>query len=161
MKLKHLLISLSAIILSFFITTVNADTAPNSFTINGSDLTMLYGSDYLGHGSTLNFTYKKTTTGKIVYCTEIHDTMTSTSEVYTLSKEMDAKFAYVLANGYPNKSITGNNYKDYYITGLALWYLIKPNDSVFTYFNLSAGTYKGYSSEVVKTNNAGINILFI
>ena len=150
MKLKHLLISLSAIILSFFITTVNADTAPNSFTINGSDLTMLYGSDYLGHGSTLNFTYKKTTTGKIVYCTEIHDTMTSTSEVYTLSKEMDAKFAYVLANGYPNKSITGNNYKDYYITGLALWYLIKPNDSVFTYFNLSAGTYKGYSSEVVK-----------
>jgi len=150
MKLKNILMSLIVIISSLFITTVKADTAPNSFTINASDLTLLYGANYLGQGSTLNFTYKKTTTGKIVYCTEIHDSMTSTSETYTLSKETDAKFAYILANGYPNKSITGNSYKDYYITGLAIWYLIKPNDSVFTYFNLSAGTYKGVSSQVVK-----------
>ena len=150
MKLKNILMSLAVIITSLFITTVKADTAPNSFTIKASDLTMLYGSNYLGNGSTLNFTYKKTTTGKIVYCTEIHDSMTSTSETYTLSRETDAKFAYILANGYPNKSITYDNKKDYYITGLALWYLIKPNDSVFTYFNLSAGTYKGVSSQVVK-----------
>ena len=150
MKLKNILMSLAVIITSLFITTVKAETAPNSFTIKASDLTMLYGSNYLGNGSTLNFTYKKTTSGKIVYCTEIHDSMTSTSETYTLARETDAKFAYILANGYPNKSITGDNKKDYYITGLALWYLIKPNDSVFTYFNLSAGTYKGVSSQVVK-----------
>ena len=150
MKLKNILISLAVIISSLFITTVKADTTPNSFVIRASDLTMLYGSNYLGNGSTLNFTYKKTSTGKIVYCTEIHDTMTSTGETYTLGGVADAKFAYVLANGYPNKSITGSSYKDYYITGLAIWYLIKPSDSVFTYFNLSAGTYKGVSSQVVK-----------
>ena len=150
MKLKHILISLAVIISSIFITTVKADTAPNNFTINASDLSSLYGADYLGHGSTINFAYKKTTTGKIVYCTEIHDSMTSSSETYTLSKEMEAKYAYVLANGYPNKSLTGNNKQDYYITSLAIWYLISPNDSIFTYFNLSAGTYKGVSSLVVK-----------
>ena len=150
MKLKNILISLAVIISSLLITTVKADTAPNSFVIRASDLTMLYGSNYLGNGSTLNFTYKKTSTGKIVYCTEIHDTMTSTSETYTLGRSADAKFAYVLANGYPSSTITGNSYKDYYITGLAIWYLIKPTDSVFTYFNLSAGTYKGVGSQVVR-----------
>ena len=148
MKFKKILLSIVAIITAFFVTTVKAD-APNSFVISASNLTMLYGSNYLGNGSTLNFTYKTNTAGKVVYCTEIHDSMTSGTETYTLSRAADAKFAYVLANGYPNKSITGNNYKDYYITGLALWYLISPNDSVFTYFNLSAGTYKGVSSQVV------------
>ncbi len=150
MKFKKILLSIVAIISTFFVATVKADSAPNSFVINASNLKMLYGENYLGNGSTLNFTYKTNSAGKVVYCTEIHDTMTSSSETYTLSKAADAKFAYVLANGYPNKSITGNNYKDYYITGLALWNLISPNDSVFTYFNLSAGTYKGSSSQVVK-----------
>ena len=149
MKFKKILLSLVAIITAFFVTTVKAD-APNSFVISASNLTMLYGSNYLGNGSTLNFTYKTNTAGKVVYCTEIHDSMTSGTETYTLSRAADAKFAYVLANGYPNKSITGSSYKDYYITGLALWYLISPNDSVFTYFNLSAGTYKGSSSQIVK-----------
>ena len=151
MKLKNFLISFAVILSSLFITTakVNAD-APNTITIKASDLKMLYGIDYLGNGSTLNFTYKKTSDGQIVYCTEIHDSMvTSGSEDYSYGKEMDAKFAYVLANGYPNKSITGDSYKDYYITGLAIWNLIAPNDSVFTYFNLSAGTYKGESSQIV------------
>ena len=150
MKFKKILLSIVAIISTLFIATVKADSAPNNFVINASNTKMLYGSDYLGNGSTLNFTYKTNSAGKVVYCTEIHDTMTSSSETYTLSKAADAKYAYVLANGYPNRSITGNNYKDYYITGLALWYLISPNDSVFTYFNLSAGTYKGSSSQVVK-----------
>ncbi len=150
MKFKKILLSIVAIISTLFIATVKADSAPNNFVINASNTKMLYGSDYLGNGSTLNFTYKTNSAGKVVYCTEIHDSMTSSSETYTLSKAADAKYAYVLANGYPNRSITGNNYKDYYITGLALWYLISPNDSVFTYFNLSAGTYKGSSSQVVK-----------
>ena len=150
MKFKKILLSIVAILSTLFVATVKADSAPNSFVINASNLTMLYGSNYLGNGSTLNFTYKTNSAGKVVYCTEIHDTMTGSSETYTLGREADAKFAYVLANGYPNKSITGNNYKDYYITGLALWNLISPNDSVFTYFNLSAGTYKGVSSDVVK-----------
>ena len=56
----------------------------------------------------------------------------------------------IIANGYPNKSITGDKYKDYYITGLAIWYIINPNDVSFTNFDLSKGTYKGHPSDVVK-----------
>lgn len=151
MKIKNILFSLFVIIGTLFTTTVKAaTTAPSSFVINASDTYLLYGSDILGHGSTLNFTYKVNADGKIVYCTEIHDSMTSTSEKYTYSKEMDAKIAYVLEHGYPNVSITGNKSKDYYITGVALWYLLAPNDSSFYHFDLAKGTYKGYSSDVVR-----------
>ena len=151
MKLmKKFILGLIVILSTFLGATVKADSAPDSFIINASNIKMLYGANYLGNGSTLNFTYKTTADGKVVYCTEIHDTMTSSSEKYTLSKEMDARYAYVLANGYPNKSITGNNEKDYYITGLALWYLVSPTDSVFTYIDLNAGTYKGVSSDIIK-----------
>jgi len=142
------------LLITCFSTIVNAaSSAPSKFTISASKTKMLYGSKILGNGSTLNFTYKVNNDGQIVYCTEIHDGMTSSTETYTLTKEASADLAYVLANGYPNKSITGNNDTDYYITGLAIWYLLAPNDSTFTNFNLSAGTYKGKSSDVVKKIN--------
>ena len=54
-----------------------------------------------------------------------------------------------MENGYPNKSIFGNADKDYYTTGLAIWYVINPNDSTFEYFNLVNGTYRGNSSDIV------------
>lgn len=151
-KIKNILFILLAIFSMFFTSSamVLAET-PSNFKIDSDDIYMLYGADYLGHNSTLNLTFKKTTDGKIVYCIEPHDdAIHSGIQSYTLSKEMSAKFAYVLANGYPNVSITGNNNMDYYITGLAVWYLINPNDTVFTYFDLNKGTYKGYDSKVVK-----------
>ena len=43
---------------------------PSNFKIDSDDIYMLYGADYLGHNSTLNLTFKKTTDGKIVYCIE-------------------------------------------------------------------------------------------
>lgn len=148
--IKNLFIML-LLVVSCFAVSVNATTtAPSSFTISASKTPLLYGSQILGNGSTLNFTYKVNNDGQIVYCTEIHDSMTNSTEKYTLSKEASAEIAYVLANGYPNKSITGDKNTDYYITGLAVWYLLAPNDTTFTYFNLSAGTYKGVSSNVVK-----------
>lgn len=148
MKLKNILISFIVIISSFFVTRVKADTAPGSISINGADSYMLQGINYLGNGSTLKFTFKKTTSGKLVYCTEIHDNwFTSGTRTFTFSKNMDARIAYVIKNG---ANITGDKNKDYFITGLAVWYLIAPNDTVFTHFDLSAGTYKGVSSPVVK-----------
>ena len=147
MKLFKKVLSFILVLLACIVPTVNA---ASTFTISSSGMYYLYGSNYLGHGSTLTFSYKKTTDGKIVYCTEIHDSMTTSTETYTYSYKANDAILYVLENGYPNKSITGDNNKDYYITGLAIWYLIAPNDSTFTYFNLSAGTYKGYSSDVVQ-----------
>lgn len=150
MKIVRKLFSVLLLVVGFFATTVSAEsTAPSSFTISASKTSMLYGYNILGNGSTLNFTYKVNNDGQIVYCTEIHDTMTNSTETYTFLKEASADIAYVLANGYPNKSITGDKNKDYYITGLAVWYLISPNDNTFYYFDLSAGTYKGAKSQIV------------
>ena len=149
MKLRNIIISLMAFIPAIMGITVKAETtAPNSFTIAAKDLYMLHGSEYLP-GSTIQFTYKVNTKGEVIYCTEIHDAMiTSGTEKYNFSKELDAKYAYIIQNGYPNKSLFGDKNKDYFTTGLAIWYIISPNDTVFTNFNFEKGTYKGKTSDV-------------
>ena len=40
----------------------------------------------------------------------------------TLEGEAPAAIAYILSNGYPRTSITGDSDKDYYITQAALWW---------------------------------------
>ena len=150
MKVKRFLFGLLLIISMIFVTVVEAESAPDDFEISASDLTMLYGSNYLPASSTLQFTYKRTTGGKIIYCTEIHDKMTSTKETYSRGTEASSRIAYILANGYPNKSITGDNNKDYFITGIAIWMVLHPNDISVTYFDASHGTYKGEYNTVTQ-----------
>lgn len=151
MKLKGILFSLIAVLSMVFNITVKADTtAPNTFVLDANDMYALYGKDYLPGNSTIKFTYKVNTDGVVVYCTEINDGMiTSGTETYTLSKEMDSRFIYVIQNGYPNKTIFGDKNKDYFTTGLAVWYLIAPKDTVFSYFDLDKGTYRGKTSDIV------------
>lgn len=150
-KLKKYLVGIVTIFAMLFVDTVSATTtAPSNFIINGSDLYLITSSKYLP-GATYNFYFKKNANGNIVYCTESHDlAVTSGKQTYTLSKELEAKYAYVLENGYPSKSITGDNEKDYFITALAIYYLADPNDRIFSNFNLDAGTYRGTSNDVIK-----------
>ena len=69
------------LLLVCIVPTVNA--ASNTFVFSKAKSTMLYGNNYLGHNSNINFYYKVTTDGKIVYCTESHDTIASNLETYT------------------------------------------------------------------------------
>ena len=135
-----------------FIGNVFAETAPSSFVVSANDLHKLYGTTYLSSESTIHFDYKTNTDGKVVYCAEFDKGMLSSgSETYTLSSQLDNdSIAYVLANGYPNKSITGNNDKDYFITSVAAWYFVDTSYSLFNNMDFSAGTYRGESNEVVK-----------
>jgi len=152
MKLKNIIMSIAVMFVTLFANTVLAaeSTAPKSFTMKGSDAYLISGTKYVNSTSPSLY-FKKTTDGKIVYCTQIRKAaVTSGTQTYTLSKELDARYAYVIANGYPNKSITGNNEKDYYITALAIWYLGEPNDKVFDNFNFDAGTFKGSSNDIAK-----------
>lgn len=151
MKLKNIIMSIAVMFVALFANTVLADTtAPKSFTIKGSDVYLISGTKYVNNPSPSLY-FKKTTDGDIVYCTQIRKAaVTSGSQTFTLSKELDARYAYVIANGYPNKSITGNNEKDYYITALAVWYLGEPNDSVFDNFDFDKGTFKGSSSDIAQ-----------
>ena len=60
------------------------------------------------------FTTKTTASGKYVYCLNIHKD-TAKNITSDLVKTKDSGFAYILKNGYPNKSFTGERLKDYYI----------------------------------------------
>lgn len=150
MKLKNILFSLMAIVLSFFAVTAKAETtAPSYYELDGSNLHKIDVSYYLSN-STINMEFKKTTDGQIVYCTERSKTFYTGRAKYYLIGEMDQRIVYLFQNGYPNKTIFGNADKDYLTTGLAVWYLINPNDYSFQHFDLEKGTYRGKDSDIVR-----------
>lgn len=154
MKLKNILFGFVTMLVMLFASNVNAaSTAPSSYKVNGKDIYEIDSSKYLPKGgfSGWSFHYKKNANGDIIYCVESHDAAVKSGTMkYTLSKELGAKYAYVLANGYPNKSITGNNEKDYFITGLAVFNLVNPNDTIFKRFDFAKGTYRDSDSDVAK-----------
>lgn len=154
MKLKNILIMFLTAFTLLLTNNVQAETtAPDSYTVDGKDIYKIDSSKYLPNGGFVGFSfhYKKNTNGQIIYCTESHDfAVTSGTQKYTLVKEMESKYAYVLANGYPYKSITGNDEKDYFITALSVFYLVNPNDWIFDFFDFDKGTYRGTESDVAK-----------
>ena len=71
----------------------------------------------------VTFSTKITTDGQYLYCVDMHRKTASNTSA-TLVKEMDRGIAEIIRNGYPNKSITGNAEKDYYITQTAVWWYL-------------------------------------
>ena len=67
-------------------------------------------------------TYMESGTEKPAYCTDSLSKNAPKGIELTKSKELDAGYLYIIKNGYPNKSITGNANKDYYITQAAIWW---------------------------------------
>lgn len=86
--------------------------------------------------------------GSYAYCLDAGKGSPINSTLY-LDKELDAGFAYLLENGYPNNSITGNRDKDYYITQAAIWmYADKTMGQ-----NRVPRDFKNLTSEVAKIAN--------
>ena len=93
-----------------------ATTAPESFTAN---------SEKILEGYINNWHYAKLTSslGEYVYCRNFHKGIPYGVKM-TLEGEAPAGIAYILSNGYPKKSFTGNSDKDYYITQAAIWWYL-------------------------------------
>ena len=91
------------------ITTVNAA----SETIKLGDAS--YAGNYIAG---VYFSDKRTTDGKYLYCLNMPKKTAQNIDAKLVknSKYVDNGVVYILKNGYPNKSITGDNQKDYYIT---------------------------------------------
>ena len=70
-----------------------------------------------------SFNYKVTDKGKALYCINRWKNVVKNT-TGTLVGEKDAGYTYIVANGYPYQSITGDKYKDYYITQSAIWWYI-------------------------------------
>lgn len=99
----------------FTITSTNAETtAPTSFTAS---------SEKILTGYIDNIHYGKLTSslGGYVYCRDMNLGIPY-GVTMTLEGEAPAAIAYILSNGYPRTSITGDSDKDYYITQAALWW---------------------------------------
>ena len=73
-----------------------------------------------------SFSYKVTTDGRYLYCLEEpKDRLQNvTANLVSNSTYIDGGILYILKNGFPEKSITGDNDKDYYITQTAIWWYL-------------------------------------
>ena len=153
---------------------VNAANVPSSVKVKSkSDLyyyTEKNGTDYI---SGYNFFRKELTDGTLVDCVSNIDTTVPAGKTLTLEGEItDSGLAYILQNGYPYKSFTGDAYKDYYITQSAIWEYYDEtrgsNNWKSTTFTKSDTGMKGYVYELVseakkahKKESASSSINFI
>ena len=104
---------------SFFsglVLNVEASSVPKYFTATSEKYLDGYIAGY-------HFGKKKNSAGGYVYCNNIHKG-TPHGEKMTLVGQAPAGIAYILSNGYPSKSITGNSDYDYYITQAAVWWYL-------------------------------------
>ena len=86
----------------------------------------------------VTFSYKVTTDGRYLYCLDLHRNTASNIQAKLVSNSsyVDGGLLHILKNGYPNKSITGDSDKDYYITQTAVWWYL---DSTHGASNLGNG----------------------
>lgn len=106
---------------------------------------------YLGN---VSFYTKVTKSGDYVYCLD-KTKKTSKNVTANLVGEMDAGFAYLITNGYPNKSITGDKQKDYYITQTAVWWYL---DDTTGSHNLD-NSFKSTAADNYKIRSYIINLV--
>lgn len=95
-----------------------------------------------GYIAGVKYNIKTVQGGGYAYCTNIHKTVAHNVTANYVST-MDAGVAYILENGYPNKSFTGDKNKDFYITQGAVWWYL---DDVYGTSNLGNG-YKSSGSD--------------
>ena len=101
------------------ITTMITANAEDSIQLGKAYSTKSYIAD-------LDFTYKVTTDGEYLYCLNIHKDTAQNVKANRVSdsKNIDGGLVYILKNGFPTKSITGDTDKDYYITQTAVWWYL-------------------------------------
>lgn len=104
---------ISAVIL---LTTFNTNAVASSIQLGGSETVP-------GYVSGVKFTTKTMTNGTLLYCLDMNK-RTAKNITAKLVGETDPGVAYIMVNGYPNKTFTGEKMKDYYITQTALWWYL-------------------------------------
>lgn len=76
-----------------------------------------------GYIAGVRYNIKTVKNGGYAYCTNIHKSVAHDVQA-NLVGTMDAGVAYIMENGYPNKSFTGDMKKDFYITQGAIWWYL-------------------------------------
>lgn len=118
-KIFNIILSLLivAVVTIASIPIINA--APQSVTINRESDVM---RSYIG--SKYNWAKERTEDGKVAYCLDVDKDWPGVNVKATLTGEADAGIVYILSNGYPYKSIVGNDDQDRFITQAAVWWYL-------------------------------------
>lgn len=122
---------------TFFAASAATTTTAPDTVVTGKTKLM---DSYLG---TITISYKTLKDGSVYYCTQFNKDIPDSGVTMTKVSPMDAGITYIINNGYPNVSITGDDEKDFFITQLAVWWYqdiqTGSNSDVLT--NLKAGAY--------------------
>ena len=151
--LKNATMLLAAISM-FFIGLVNTNAAAQQISLGEAPST---GSYIAG----VKFHYKKTTDGKLLYCVDMNTKTAKNIKANLVqnSKVVNGGVYYILKNGYPEKSITGDTDKDYYITQTAVWWYLDEttgSTNLGEMFKSKGSDSYGLRSKVKQLVNAGI-----
>lgn len=126
-QIKKLLVAILIAVVSYCTLTTTVNAVPQEIQLGSSQ-------SIPGYVAGTYFTTKTTTSGDYMYCLNIHK-LTAQNSTAHLVGELDAGVAYIMINGYPHKTFTGEKLKDYYITQTALWWYL---DDTTGSSNLSA-----------------------
>ena len=88
-----------------------------------------------------------------VYCLEKEKGWPSNDSPQTITKSevpLDSGYVYILQNGYPNKSLTGNNKNDDYLTQVAIWFY---QDRVNGVSDSETGVLTANQKSVIKSSS--------
>lgn len=110
---KLSLVLIAALIL---LTSINTNAVASSIQLGGVEALP-------GYIAGTKFSIKTKTDGTLVYCLNMNKA-TAKNITANLVGQKDAGMAYILANGYPSKTFTGDRLKDYYITQSAVWWYL-------------------------------------
>ena len=88
-----------------------------------------------------------------VYCLEKEKGWPSNDSPQTITKSevpLDSGYVYILQNGYPNKSLTGNDKNDDYLTQVAIWFY---QDRVNGVSDSETGVLTANQKSVIKSSS--------
>ena len=123
MKIKKIIIMILALFGVVGFNTLNVNAAPSTITLKSKSNLYYYTEDKkTDYISGYNFYRKELTDGTFVYCVSNINTEVPAGKTLSLKGEItDLGLNYILTNGYPYSSFTGDAKKDYYITQAAIW----------------------------------------
>lgn len=117
-KLFNIVLSLLIVAVVSITSIATIKAAPNSITVDREGVMVSY------IGSNYKWAKFRTSDGKVAYCMDLAKTWPERKTNFSLAGEADAGLTYILANGYPYKSIVGNDDQDRFVTQAAVWWYL-------------------------------------
>ena len=135
-KIFNIVLSLLIVAIISITSIVTINAAPKSVTIDREGVMVSY------IGENYKWAKFRTSDGKVAYCLDLAKKWPERATSVSLIGEGDAGLTYILANGYPYKSIKGNDDQDRFITQAAVWWYLSDTGQT------------GKLSEDITTNSA-------